>query len=143
MNLEGLGELANTLTEDAMQAMKELKANNDQFHRRSFIRCYFSFVESYSFIMWQVLITLFLYEDGTGVAQQPLDRITLHKLSLLFEESPILKENGKLKLQQQKISLINQLAFTIKLYKDEFKLPNDFIGDNGWKEFQDAVKIRN
>lgn len=141
VDLEILGKMSFLLAEDVARSMKELKSNNDQFNRRSFIRCYFSYVEANAFILRQMLVFIILNDDDEHkVSSLTFDDI--YVLSLLLEETPQPAHNGALNFQQQKIPLLNHLAFTIKQCKEEFSMTENFLADNGWNEFQKSVKVR-
>jgi hypothetical protein len=131
-----LDRAVNAVNEDVEESIKRLELTNSPFDRRTYIRTVFASVETKLYRLRQELLDLLVDKlRATGA-------VNFYHMALLLEESPRLQNTGKVEEQVQRLPLAPLAAFTFRTCAETIGLSHDFFGDDGWRCFQQAVKIR-
>lgn len=120
-----------------VESNKELLSKEDsQLARRNYLR---SLIALYEFGLSNLRErTAKLLVDKFDVEGQ----WQLHQLSPLLDEISNLSENGKLKLNPNRLPFLPLLAYTLKTYATQIGYEKQVLSDNRWQAFCRSVKIR-
>ena len=134
-------EFADALVADVRLAAEQVKANSDQFHRRSYLRAFFAFVEGALFARRNIVSKLLEREPG-GTAWGHLSD---GERTLLDEIEYQLEDGGQVKVRLRNFQpFLKYLRFTFNVYfKYHDKVnPVDYSGV-GWQAFKRVHEARN
>lgn len=122
---------------DLVECEELLSKFDSQFARRTFVRASFGFHEALIYwLKWTVI---------EGLASKALvsGNIEITKLMLLQDSSYRPNKQGKIECDANRIPLLNLCAFALRSAADCVGVdPNRWLSDNGWSEFQIALKVR-
>jgi len=129
--------LLNPLFSDLVECEELLVKSDSQFARRTFVRASFAFHEA--FIYW--LKDLVFKRLAMNALQ--CGSIEITKLMLLQDDSYRPNKQGKIELEPNRIPLLNLCALVLRTAAECAGISrNPLFSDNGWSEFQIALKVR-
>lgn len=122
---------------DLCDADTLLNTDNNDFHKRVFVRSAFSYLDAYLYWLRLWLIGI-LEKQGRISLNTDVDTIFLLK-----EDVPKPKVNGSLEMDKNRIPFINLCALTIRsaLVANGIA-PDPFFSDNGWRKMHSSIKVR-
>ncbi len=125
------------LTDDVEQNRKIIKTNDTQTARRNYLR---SLSANYEF-------TLSLLCERTAqllVENYELNGyLNFHEIYPLMIDSVRLTDNGKLKLDKNRLPFLPLVAYTLKTYAKLIDSNTDILADHRWESFSMSIRIRN
>ena len=121
--------------DDVVDAWHDLKTNDCQFSRRSYVRTTFAFIEGFT----AVLKSGALAEFQAGRAT-----LALAEVALLLEESYSAADDGKALVRGSYLPLAANVRFAFDMFARTHGATEtpDFSSD-GWRALKDSVRIRN
>lgn len=136
MTLDPIDSAIDELASDVEKALDMLRKNDSQFHRRIYVRALFAYLEGFTYWMRQKAI------DIDKVILRRFGAINWERHLLLHEEMPTITENGKVEKKKQKVSFKRRFAFSLRSYAEIVQYKDDLFSDNGWRQLQRAIKVR-
>lgn len=124
------------LATDVEKAVAMLKLDDSQFHRRMYVRALFAYLEGITYWMRQNAIEI------DKIVLRKFGTINWERHMLLYEEVPVVADNGKIKKQRQKTSFQNRFAFSVQAYAEIVQFKENLFGDKGWQQLLSALKVR-
>ena len=123
--------------EDSAEAEKLMDGGNSQFARRTIVRTAFARIEATSCVLRRFARLSLLIQACKSL------KLDLTTLELLTDAEAVLSNTGKTTLQRRRQPMVHHLAFTLRALAEVAEEDADkFFHDNGWSEFQKAVRIR-
>jgi hypothetical protein len=122
------------LTSDLGKCEQNLHSEDCQFWRRTYVRTVFSLLEAMNSIVKEKAVEAACSGDKTS--------LNTSRIELLGDYTYRIEKNGKLEQQEQRFPFVNYTAFVLRSLCEESYVEPSFFSDNGWNEFQKAVKIR-
>lgn len=135
MQKDPIDSAIDELAADIEKAVSMLQHEDSQFHRRVYVRALFAYFEGITYWIRQNAIEidkLILKRGGT---------IDWERHTLLYEDIPIIADNGKIEKQKQKGSFKNRFAFSVRAFSEIVQCKEN-VFDQGWQQLLTAVKIR-
>lgn len=124
------------LSEDWINSYKLLLADDSQFHRRTYIRTAFSYIEGNIFRMKQSALAV-------GKILKHNNLFSNAEVSILEERCYELDDKGKAIDIKAKLQLVKNLRFAFvafaKATSAAFELP---VNSAGWEAFKKTIKVR-
>jgi hypothetical protein len=125
------------LFSDLVACEEWLAKSDSQFARRTFVRASFAFHEA--IIYWLKSLVI----DGLASRALKSGNIEITKLMLLQDNSYRPNKRGKIDSDANRVPLLNFCAFTLRSAAECARVdPDPWFSDNGWEQFQIALKIR-
>jgi hypothetical protein len=136
MPIDQIDSAIDELASDVEKALSMLQEQDTQFQRRVYIRALFAYLEG---------VTYWIRQNAIEIDKLVLRRfgsIDWERHLLLYEEFPIIADNGIVKKRKQKISFKNRFAFSLRAYAEIVQYKDDLFSDNGWLQLQQALEVR-
>jgi len=124
------------LASDVEKTLTMLQKQDNQFHRRIYVRALFAYLEGFTYWMRQNAIEI------DRIALRRFGSIDWERHLLLYEEFPTIADNGKVEKKKQKISFKNRFSFSLRAYAEIVQCQIDLFSDNGWSQLQHALQVR-
>jgi hypothetical protein len=129
--------LVKELVLDVFQSIKALRSQNDsQYARRTFVRTFFSFLEGFGRVLRAAILQ-----------SEHAQTLSSEWKFILSDERIEIEPNGKPALVEARFRFANLFAATLRAWAmlrcwDDGRITNEIFGKNGWRHFQDALKVR-
>ena len=130
-NFEEFSEFWTSLVDDILEAMKDLKETDSQYHRRNLLRTFVSTIEGASFYLRKFsLESPEVFDSG--------------EISLLKEESYFLNNKGQVSITTKFLPTPEGFKFSLQMFlKGNHPDFNIDTNSAGWKLLNETMKIRN
>jgi hypothetical protein len=125
------------LASDVEKALAMLQQKDTQFNRRLYVRSLFAYLEGFTYWIRQNAIEI------DKIVFRKFGAMDWERHLLLHEDLPTIADNGKIERQRQKTSFKNRFAFSVRAYAEIVHCKDNLFSDNGWRQLQDALKVRN
>lgn len=125
--------LTHQLIGDQVTVVERLECDDTQSNRRELIRTTFSAIEGLIWNLKQTIVT----------SKSTLHKMTIHEQAALLEESYILDERGRVRVQPRFLPLAASLRLIVgivKRYRPAYELDLTHIG---WQKLLKAIDARN
>jgi len=66
----------------------------------------------------------------------------LHEITPLLDDVATLSDNGKLRLNPNRLPFLSLVAYTLKTYAKLIGYPENVLSDNRWQAFRQTITIR-
>lgn len=126
---------------DVKESSKQLRADDTEFRRRSFLRAFFAFVDGALFAK-RTIVSAYT-QDGPTIAA--FRYLTDGERALLAEVEFELEDNGSVRIRNRNFQpFLKLLRFTFHVYFKSRRVPNPVeYGGQGWQSFRKAYELRN
>lgn len=123
----------NAVSADFGKCADQLDSEDTQFWRRTLCRTLFSMFEALNGL---------LREKALQAICSKKKNVNITRIQLLGGNEWRILETGKLEKQPLRRPFLNYTAFILRTLAEESGTEPVFFSDDGWKEFQNAIKIR-